>query len=238
MASPRARPFAGLLLASLLALGAGYAWSSRSGANEWAHVDSVRDDAPFQRAALIERAWASPGAASYRARFVSQPNGSFCGPTSLTNAIRSLGLEMSPDDVLEGTSITTLGGFLPSGITLDELADVARTRLPEHRVTVMRDLDLAAFRALLARIANEPEIRVVANFHRGPLFATGGGHHSPIGGYLADEDLVFVLDTNDSYEPWLAPTERVFEAIDTIDSATGRTRGLLVIEPVRGSAGP
>jgi hypothetical protein len=95
-------------------------------------------------------------------------------------------------------------------------------------VTVHRDLDLDAFRTLVRR-ANDPSVRLVVNFHRGPLFGRGGGHHSPVGGYLEDEDLVFVLDVNDTYHPWLVPTERLFRAIDTVDSASGRKRGVVEI---------
>jgi hypothetical protein len=232
MASSRRRRVSVAAFVALLALGGGgYAWSSyRAAAGDYAHVDTIRDDATFQRAALLERAWALPVAATYRERFVFQPNGSFCGPTSVVDAVRSLGGEASTDDVLEGTGIETVMGVLPGGITLDQLAELARMRLPGHRVTVLRDLDLAGFRELVAARANDTSARLLVNFHRGPLFATGGGHHSPIGGYLPDEDLVFVLDVNDSYDPWLAPTERLFEAIDTVDPSTGERRGLLVIE--------
>lgn len=219
-------------LALLAALaGGGWAWSaSRAASVEWSHVDTIRDDATYQDASRLERAWALPVASRYRAGFVSQPNGSFCGPTSVVDAVRSLGGEASTDDVLEGTSITTVLGILPGGITLDQLAEVARARLPERTVRVVRDLDLEGFRALIAGRANDPEARLLVNFHRGPLFATGGGHHSPIGGYLADEDLVFVLDVNDAYDPWLVPTARLFEAVDTIDPASGLRRGLVLIE--------
>jgi len=34
------------------------------------------------------------------------------------------------------------------------------------------------------------------NFNRAQIFGAGVGHHSPIGGYLEAEDLVFVLDVN------------------------------------------
>ena len=126
-------------------------------------------------------------------------------------------------------SISTIFGLLPGGITIDQLAALARRRLPTRSVTVHRDLDLESLRAL-ARRANDPAVRLVANFHRGPLFARGGGHHSPIGGYLEAEDLVFVLDVNHDYQPWLAPTSRLLEAISTVDRATGRTRGVVSIE--------
>lgn len=48
-----------------------------------------------------------------------------------------------------------------------------------------------------------------------PLFGRGGGHHSPLGGYLEEEDLAFVLDVNAGYGPWLVSAQRLFDAMNT-----------------------
>jgi len=98
-----------------------------------------------------------------------------------------------------------------------------------REVTVLRDLTLDQFRTELAR-TNDPDLRYVINFHRGLLFGKGTGHHSPIGGYLADDDLVFVLDVNEKFGPWLVDTERLFRAMDEVDGSTKKKRGLLRIE--------
>jgi hypothetical protein len=119
-------------------------------------------------------------------------------------------------------------GLVIPGITLDQLAGVLRAKSGK-RVTVLRDLTLEQFRAEMAR-TNDPALRYTVNFHRGPLFGKGGGHHSPIGGYLAAEDLVLVVDVNNKYQPWLVPTARLFAAVDTVDKQTGKKRGLLRIE--------
>ena len=68
------------------------------------------------------------------------------------------------------------------------------------------------------------------NFHRGPLFGIGHGHFSPILGYLADEDLVFVGEVNHDYMPFVVSSARLFDAMNTVDSASGLKRGLLVID--------
>jgi hypothetical protein len=96
-------------------------------------------------------------------------------------------------------------------------------------VTVLRDLDLAGFRQQLRHV-NDPARRYVINFSRGPLYGTGGGHHSPIAGYLDQEDLVLVLDVNQKYGPWLVKPERLYEAMNTIDNIAQKKRGLLLIE--------
>jgi hypothetical protein len=53
------------------------------------------------------------------------------------------------------------------------------------------------------RHSNDPQRRYIVNFDRAPLYGQGRGHHSPIGGYLEREDLAFVMDTNESYKPFL-----------------------------------
>jgi hypothetical protein len=58
----------------------------------------------------------------------------------------------------------------------------------------------------------------------------GGGHHSPIAGYLADQDLVLVLDVNRKYGPWLVQSARLYDAMNTVDTGSGKKRGLLLIE--------
>ena len=196
---------------------------------DYSYAASIKRAAEYQDAALLARAWALPVAQVYAHDGVDyQSNGSFCGPTSAVNVLRSLGQTADQAHILDGSGRKTTFGMLWGGITLDALADVVRQK-SGRPVTVLRDLSLDEFRKELAQ-SNDPAVRYIVNFHRGPLFATGGGHHSPIGGYLADRDLVLVVDVNKKYQPWLVPTARLFEAVDTVDRATGKKRGLLRIE--------
>lgn len=130
--------------------------------------------------------------------------------------------------MLEGTGRCRLFGYCWNGLTLDELADVVRAKTA-RKVTVIRDLTLAEFREHMTH-SNDLSRRYVVNFHRGLLFGRGGGHHSPVGGYLPSKDLVFVLDVNGSFGPWLVPSERLYRAMDTIDGESHRKRGLLLLE--------
>jgi hypothetical protein len=175
---------------------------------------------------LVERAWALPAAAAYARKLDSQTNGSTCGPASLANVFRSLGEPATNEQaVLKDTGKCRTGTCFV-GLTLDELAEIARTHT-KRTVTVLRDLSPEAFREHL-RKSNDPARRYVVNFDRKNIFGGGGGHHSPIGGYLEDEDLVFVLDVNADYGPWLVERPRLFAALDTLDGE--KKRGLLAIE--------
>ena len=188
-------------------------------------MSSIKSHAAYQDPALLARAFALPVAGRYRSGLDFQRNGTFCGPTSVVNVLRSLGQQAEQATVLEGTAMRTWLGHLPRGLTLDQLGEVMHVRL-SRPATVLRGLDLAAFRAEVAR-SNDPSLRYIANFSRAPLFAFGGGHHSPVAGYLAEEDLVLVLDVNRSFQPWLVPTERLHQAVDTVDHVSGKRRGLL-----------
>jgi hypothetical protein len=189
-------------------------------------VPSIKREPTYQNAALLERAWHLPVAATYQRRLFFQPNGSVCGPTSVANVERSLGSESATvDSVLKGTG-ECWSGVCWMGLSLDELAEVAR-HATRRKVTVLRNLTLGQFREELTHV-NDPARRYIVNFQRAPLFAKGGGHHSPIAGYLEAEDLVLVLDVNENFKPWLVKSERLFKAVDTGD--TGKKRGLLRIE--------
>jgi hypothetical protein len=187
--------------------------------------ESVRSSV-VRTPALMERAWALPAAAAYGRKLEAQTNGSVCGPSSLANTFRSLGAgPTSEDAVLDGTGLCWTGMCF-IGLTLDELAGLARAKT-SRKVTLLRDLTPDAFREHL-RKSNDAGVRYVVNFSRKPIFGAGGGHHSPIGGYLQPEDLVFVLDVNRRFGPWLVPRERLFAAMDTLDGE--RKRGMLRIE--------
>lgn len=193
-------------------------------------VVSIKTEPTYREPSLLTRAWSLPVAATYGPRALQfQPRASYCGPTSLANVTASFGDDASatPSSILKDTGYCWSGQCLP-GLTLDELAEIARAKLGRS-VTVLRDLSLAQFREHMTR-SNDPGRRYVINFLRGPLFRQGGGHHSPIGGYLEDEDLVFVLDVNEDYQPWLVSSARLLEAMNTTDGSTDLSRGLLLIE--------
>lgn len=177
---------------------------------------------------MLARAWALPAASRYKPHIEYQRNFTFCGPTSLANVLHSWGQAADQGSILDGTDVSTVLGYLPKGLTLDELANVARQKLGKQ-VTVMRGLDLVAFRQHM-KLSNDPTRRYVINFSRRPLFGSGGGHHSPIAGYLADEDLVLVLDVNSDFGPWLVKVDRLWAAMNTVDSSSNKLRGLLLIE--------
>jgi len=174
----------------------------------------------------VERAWKLPAAASFRHEVSWQSNASLCGPSSLANVFRSFGEDATSErSVLAETGLCWTG-FCIMGLTLDELAGLARAKT-RRSVTVLRDMSPEGFQEHLKR-SNDPARRYIINFDRKMIFGAGSGHHSPIGGYLENEDLVFVLDVNRDYRPWLVQRKRLFDAMNTWDGHN--KRGMLLIE--------
>jgi hypothetical protein len=211
---------AGLLVFIGLGFGAGAAMQPAK------VTPAVMQSAVTRSPELMERAWQLPAAATFARKLDAQTNGSSCGPSSLANIFRSLGEAATNEAAVLKDTGKCLTGMCFMGLTLDDLAGVARTHT-KRKVTVLRDLTPEAFREHLLK-SNDPARRYIVNFTRKNIFGGGGGHHSPIGGYLEDKDLVFVLDVNADYGPWLIERPRLFAALDTLDGAN--KRGLLQIE--------
>ena len=92
----------------------------------------------------VERAWKLPAAASFKHDVSWQSNPSLCGPSSLANVFRSLGEDATSErSVLAGTGLCWTG-FCIMGLTLDELAGVARAKT-RRSVTVLRDVSAEEF---------------------------------------------------------------------------------------------
>jgi hypothetical protein len=182
---------------------------------------SIRSSPAYQRSELLERAWALPVARLY-APLLSQSFTSICGPTSVANVLRSMGVR---------TGRNPFRRFGLRAMSLEQVVNEAAEVVPEGwRANAVRPGTIDALRLEL-RLSNDPSRRYVTNFSRASLFGHGGGHHSPLGGYLEEEDLAFVLDVNAGFGPWLVDAQRLFDAMNGDDWSGGLTRGLARFEP-------
>ncbi|PTL80181.1 phytochelatin synthase family protein [Vitiosangium sp. GDMCC 1.1324] len=185
-------------------------------------LPSIKSNPVYQRRDLIERAWALPVAKLY-APLQSQSWTAICGPTSVANVLRSMG-------VRAGNNPFKRPGM--RAMSLDQVSLESADIVPSGwKVKSVRPKSVEETRAQL-QLSNDSNYRFISNFARTSLFGGGSGHHSPIGGYLEDEDIAFVLDVNAGYGPWLVTTERLFDAMNTGDWGEGLTRGLARFERV------
>ncbi len=101
---------------------------------------SIKASPSYQNETLLKLAWELPVARLYGRYVDAQRNPSTCGPSSLANVERSFGVPRGEESILHGTATCWLGICL-GGLTLDELAGLARVSTVRH-VTVLRDLQL------------------------------------------------------------------------------------------------
>lgn len=178
--------------------------------------------------------------------FQTQAEPAYCGLTSLTIVLNSLGIDpgrpwKGPWRWFDETMLdccVALDEVRARGITLDELACLARCNGARAEVERGGDHPLAGFRGQVARMAGTADgSRLLASYARGVLDQTGDGHFSPVAGYHAGRDLALVLDVaRFKYPPhWVAIAD-LYAATRTIDPATGRSRGWIVLSRATRSA--
>jgi len=192
---------------------------------------------------LFREALADGGLGGYFAlaeQYQTQSDPAFCGLGSLVVALNALAID--PGRLWKGPwrwfseelldCCVSLEQVRAQGVDLDTLACLARCNGAE--AAVLRPSDDAAGddqlrRAVRAATAGPGEV-MIAGYDRKGLDQTGAGHFSPIGGYHAASDHVLVLDVaRFKYPPHWVPLARLAAAMRTIDPATGRRRGALVL---------
>ena len=173
-------------------------------------------------------------------QFHTQADPAFCGLGTLVVALNAL--EIDPGRIWKGPwrwyGEALLDCCMPleevqkKGMTLDELACLARCNGATARVRRAGEASVAALREAVHAAAAAPRGPVlVAGYARPSLGQTGGGHFSPVAGYHAARDLVLILDVaRFKYPPHWVALERLWQAMTDIDPATGRTRGWIVLE--------
>lgn len=188
--------------------------------------------------ALLAKACSMPVARLYEP-LLFQPQEGYCGQSSLLNLIRSIPTRSHLFQLPARPAPMEAAEVRNMLVALQEFDPALRIKA----ASFLGPLTLAEFRAQMHDV-NNPAVRIVANFLRAPLFFNDpddakkvplllrlfGGHWSPLGAYLAEEDLVLVLDTNEQYAKYLVPTQRLWEAVTTRQIYDGKHRGLVRVE--------
>jgi len=172
-------------------------------------------------------------------QFHTQADPAFCGLGSLVMVLNALGVD--PGRVWRGPwrwfseelldCCTPLSAVRIAGVTLDEVACLARCNGAEVQLGSPVQTALAEFRAAVDASTRAASPLMIASYSRSALGQTGAGHFSPIGGYHAGSDSVLVLDVaRFKYPPHWVQLPVLFEAMRDIDPVTGRTRGWVTLK--------
>lgn len=229
----------GYVLAALVVLGLG------AFALLYWYVSNPRDDPQTLPAALIS-AQSPEGAAllaaadskadyePLHAAFQRQEKGSWCGVASSVIALHALDVAPSLtqatffDDAASAVRSELRVTF--GGMHLDELGALLDAHGAATVVVHAANSDLDSFRrAAVGNLATTGNVMLV-NYLRERLGQGDPGHISPIAAHDAASDRILVLDTAAYKWPatWVT-TSDLFDAMNTTDPASGKTRGYVEV---------
>lgn len=171
-------------------------------------------------------------------QFHTQAEPAYCALGSLVVALNALAID--PGRLWKGPwrwfdeslldCCVPLDVVAKRGVTLTELACLAECN--GAKATLARaPSGVGALREEIIQAARAGDRVVIVGYDRSVLGQTGSGHYSPIGGYHPATDRALLLDVaRFKYPPHWVPLERLFRAIATTDSATGKPRGWVTLE--------
>lgn len=176
----------------------------------------------------------SPATADYQPLtdlFEVQRRPAFCGVASavaVLNALPPQGRRLTQaslfDDVVTELRVTF------TGMTLQQLGQLLRQHGAEARVVFAQDSNVEAFRAVARENLSRSGDYVLVNYQRSTLEQREGGHISPLAAYSATTDRFLILDVAAYRYPavWVSTTD-LWNAMNTVDTSSGRTRGFVTI---------
>lgn len=176
--------------------------------------------------------------------FVSERNQAFCGIASAVMTLNALRVPppLSPEwypyaywneenvftrAVLE---VKPVLGVQAEGLTLDELARLLVAAGAKAEAVHASTSDLPTFRAAARAAVATQDAVILVNVFRPVLGQEGSGHFSPLAAYNAEADSFLFLDVaRYKLPPSWVPAERLFAAMNTLDSSAQKTRGYIIV---------
>ena len=183
----------------------------------------------------IQRLHNAEAAADYQRlsnTFQAQKLISYCGVASSVSVLNALGINTSQwwffND--QTKKIRSQKQVMFGGMSLSELAGLLMAHGAKSSVRHGGDIDIAEFRALVEQnLANDNDYLLI-NYQRAVLGQPKLGHISPIAAYDRDTDSVLIIDTAAHKYPFTwVPLNTLHSAMNTIDSSSGKARGLVEV---------
>lgn len=189
----------------------------------------ISTESPAGAQLLSQNAFA-PDNADLRRFFESQSRAAYCGVASSVIVLNALHhhATLTQATVFPNTSAelrTTFGGM-----TLAQLGDLLRANGADVTLTYAGDSGIDAFRATARQNLQTPGDFILVNYERAALGQAESGHISPLAAYDEKSDRLLILDVAAyKYPPVWVATADLWNAMNTIDSSSGRTRGYAVV---------
>ena len=177
-------------------------------------------------------------------QLTTQKTQTYCGIASAVTVLNTMAFGQSGDPVYFPYVHVTQDSFftpdvlqyvtplsvLTRGITMKELGNA----LQSHGALVQSlsgdSISIDQLREHLRHELTDKEHYLLINYHRPSLNQKGGGHWSVLGAYDVSSDRALILDVaRYAYPPTWVSLSALHRAINTLDSSSGESRGLLII---------
>ncbi|XP_050251778.1 glutathione gamma-glutamylcysteinyltransferase 3-like isoform X1 [Quercus robur] len=170
--------------------------------------------------------------------YQTQSEPAYCGLATLSMVLNALSIDPGrkwkgpwrwfDDSMLD--CCEPLAKIKADGITFGKVACLAHCNGAKVEAFRTSESTIDDFRKYVICCTSSEDCHVITSYHRAVFKQTGTGHFSPIGGYHAGRDMVLMLDVaRFKYPPHWIPLKLLWEAMDTIDEATGHRRGFMII---------
>jgi len=171
--------------------------------------------------------------ASIAGNFEGQSRAAYCGVASsviVLNALHHSRITQQSffDDATR--RVMTPYDVAFGGMTLDQNEVLLRAHGLAAHATHAADSSLDKFRDIVKQNLATADDYLLVNYSRQPLGEDGGGHFSPLAAYDAASDEVLIMDVTDyNYPPTWAPLPLLWNAMNTTDSSSHKTRGFVEV---------
>lgn len=176
--------------------------------------------------------------------FVTQDNLAYCGVASMVMVLNSLGIPAPVAPEYRQAEFFTQNNLfnektekiIPAqkisrqGMTLAELGQLLATYPIKVEVYHSSDSNLQEFRQKVVENLQQPNNFVLVNYLRSAIGQKTGGHISPLAAYNQETDTFLILDVSRyKYPPIWVKAEELWQAMNTEDKTSGKTRGFVLV---------
>ncbi|MDJ0676236.1 MAG: phytochelatin synthase family protein [Calothrix sp. MO_167.B42] len=178
--------------------------------------------------------------------FTTQDNLAYCGVASIVMVLNSLGIPAPATPKYRQYRVFTQENFFSNsatqkvlskeivsqrGMTLEQLGGLFASYNVKVKIVHGSEITLEEFRRQVVENLKQPGNYVVVNYLRKAIGQKTGGHISPLAAYNEKMDRFLILDVSRyKYPPVWVKTADLWKAMNTKDSASGKTRGFVFVD--------
>ncbi len=178
-------------------------------------------------------------------QFETQDNLAFCGVASIVMVLNALSIpaptatewvrynRFTQDNFFDNPNtenVISKETVSRQGMTLQELGGLLKSYPLDVEVYHGGEVSLEEFRQRIVNNLQQENNFVLVNYLRSSIGQQRGGHISPIAAYHEDSDRFLILDVSRyKYPPVWVKAEELWNATNTVDSTSEKTRGFVLI---------